>query len=205
MAEIKCFILLAISVHLAYCFIRSAVDKGTPVGDCNFNAPVYGSPVDNNTLGCYPKEKLVKLQFDFEKIKFLDLNIRTLIPITHITKAMFWNYDRWVRVSIKSFFISHHRFEYFPPQHGQLLYIQDKKYTHIFIRTFGFVATPTMIPPTSLTTKKPPTQLPTTQSSTQTFSTYSTVTRLSTIIKTTRLSSTHSKSTKSSIIHTIYT
>ena len=70
---------------MAYCFIRSAVDKETPVGDRNFDAPAYGSPIGDNTLGCYPKEKLVKLQFDFEKIKFLDLNIRTLIPITHIT------------------------------------------------------------------------------------------------------------------------
>ena len=48
---------------------RDCVDLNTPVGDCNQENPVYAKPINLDLpTACYPIFKLVKLDFNFEKL-----------------------------------------------------------------------------------------------------------------------------------------
>ena len=104
---------------------RNSIDLNTPVGNCSNTSPVYAKPINLELPpACYPIFKLVRLDFSFEKLLFIDINTRQYLTIRHITAA-----KKFVRNDWQDFEPSFERFgqqiEYVAPHFGQLIYIVE--------------------------------------------------------------------------------
>ena len=115
--------------------IRNSIDYSTSLGNCTYDAPVFASVIGESVLGCFGKFDIVRTH-SYEHTKFFDINKRSWIRIRKIKSAKKWCVSQWVDVPTKTFPIYHHRIDFTPPDHGQLLYLRGHD-THILIRTFG--------------------------------------------------------------------
>ena len=138
---------------LSHCLTRADVDYNTPIGNCSFEKPVYGTRYGEDISDCYDKGDLIPN----ERSTFLDINRSTWVHVNFHITGVYTFHNQWEKNAIK--FRHHHwRILFVPPHYGQLLYIQGS-YQHIFIRTYGPTTRPTepttqytstsIIPPTS--------------------------------------------------------
>ena len=130
-----CGILITLLFAVVDTTIRNSIDYSTSLGNCTYDAPVFASVIGESVLGCFGKFDIVRTH-SYEHTKFFDINKRSWIRIRKIKSAKKWCVSQWVDVPTKTFPIYHHRIDFTPPDHGQLLYLRGHD-THILIRTFG--------------------------------------------------------------------
>ena len=98
---------------------------------------MFASLIGKRDIGCFELYGLVTLKRPYESIKFMDINQRSWIRVRRITKIKKWRNFQWDALPVKTFTARNHRILFSPPSYGQLIYIRDRHYGHIFVRTYG--------------------------------------------------------------------
>ena len=128
--------------------IRSTIDYSTFLGNCTKERPIFGSPVTGKDIGCHSSKNLVKTVELYERIKFMDINEMKYLKVVSITEIKIWEQYKWIPVPNDRFRVHRAHLIFVPPPYGQLIYICDNEYVHLFIRTFGPELQPTLVPTT---------------------------------------------------------
>ena len=128
--------------------IRASIDYGTFLGNCTKERPIFGSPVTGKDIGCYSPKDLIKTAVLYEEVKFMDVNEMKYLKVVSITEIKIWEQYKWTPVPDDRFKVHRAHLIFVPPPYGQLIYIRDNDYVHLFIRTFGPEPQPTLIPTT---------------------------------------------------------
>ena len=107
---------------------RSYIDAG-----CNATVPVFSAQVGGDRIGCFGKHDLVVGRKSWQSVYFYDVNYIQSFRVRHPTKMLGFDGKEWVGIKLK---IMYHLLTIVPVS-GQLLYVRDRRDSHLFFRTFG--------------------------------------------------------------------